>query len=113
MGNITETSVFEKLAKQQEEEMENDEMNLITSQRDLINIIENRGYSYGLRHLNIYADDFKDLSTWQEVLQCLGIEENYGVTLAIVGVKKESEEEVVVINDDGQIYNPTNIRGEE
>jgi len=93
MGNITETSVFEKLAKQQEEEMENDEMNLITSQRDLINIIENRGYSYGLRHLNIYADDFKNSSTWQEVLQCLSVDDCYGVTLAVVGIKKELENE--------------------
>ena len=93
MGNITETSVFQKLAKQQEEEMENDEMNLITSQRDLINIIENRGYSYGLRHLNIYADDFKDLSTWQEVLQCLSVDDCHGVTLAVVGIKEELENE--------------------
>mgnify|MGYP005827661297 FL=1 len=72
--------------------MENDEMNLITSQRDLINIIENRGYSYGLRHLNIYADDFKNSSTWQEVLQCLSVDDCYGVTLAVVGIKEELEE---------------------
>tara|TARA_R100000781_G_scaffold62566_1_gene39711 strand:- start:351 stop:581 length:231 start_codon:yes stop_codon:yes gene_type:complete len=69
------------------------EMDLITSHRDLMNVVENNGYEYGLHHLNIYEEDFKDSNTWKEVLQCLGTDDCYGVTLAIVGIKKELEED--------------------
>lgn len=69
------------------------EMDLITSHRDLMNVVENNGYEYGLHHLNIYEEDFKDSNTWKEVLECLVTDDCYGVTLAIVGIKKELEED--------------------
>ena len=44
------------------------------------------------RRLNLYPEDFRG-SIWKEVLQCLDIDDCFGVTLAIVGIKEEQEDE--------------------
>ena len=44
------------------------------------------------RRLNLYPEDFRG-SIWKEVLQCLGIDDCFGVTLAVMGIKEEQEEE--------------------
>ena len=44
------------------------------------------------RRLNLYPEDFRG-SIWKEVLQCLGIDECFGVTLAVFGIKEAQEEE--------------------
>ena len=44
------------------------------------------------RRLNLYPEDFRG-SIWKEVLQCLGIDDCFCVTLAVMGIKEEQEEE--------------------
>ena len=44
------------------------------------------------RSINLYPEDFRG-SIWKEVLQCLGIDDCFGVTLAVMGIKEEQEEE--------------------
>ena len=49
-------------------------------------------YNPCARRLNLYPEDFRG-SIWKEVLQCLGIDDCFGVTLAVMGIKEEQEEE--------------------
>ena len=52
--------------------------------------LEDNGYQPSNRHLNLYPEDFHSLKTWEEVLQCLGVDDCKEVTVAISGVKHES-----------------------
>ena len=54
--------------------------------------LQEQGYDPCIKHLNIYPDDFASGNVWDEVLQCLGLEQSDGVTLAVVGIKDESDE---------------------
>ena len=54
--------------------------------------LQKLGYEPCNRQLNLYPEDFKG-NIWSEVLQCLNIDDCYGVTLAVVGTKEELEGE--------------------
>ena len=51
------------------------------------------GYKPCKRHLNIYPEDFTSTKIWEEVLQCLELDDCLGVTLSINGIKIEDEDE--------------------
>jgi len=54
--------------------------------------LQKLGYEPCNRQLNLYPEDFNG-NIWNEVLQCLNIDDCYGVTLAVVGIKEELEDE--------------------
>ena len=54
--------------------------------------LQRLGYKPCNRHLNLYPEDFNG-NIWNEVLQCLNIDDCYGITLAVVGIKEELENE--------------------
>lgn len=63
-------------------------MKLINKQKTEL---QRLGYEPCDRRLNLYPEDFKS-KIWDEVLQCLNIDDCHGVTLAVVGIKEELEE---------------------
>jgi len=54
--------------------------------------LQRLGYEPCNRQLNLYTEDFKG-NIWNEILQCLNIDDCYGVTLAVVGTREELEDE--------------------
>ena len=50
------------------------------------------GYRPCKRHLNLYPEDFTSLKIWEEVLQCLELDDCSGVILSINGIKIDEEE---------------------
>ena len=54
--------------------------------------LQRLGYEPCNRQLNLYPEDFKG-NIWNEILQCLNIDDCYGVTLAVVGTREELEDE--------------------
>tara|TARA_R100001510_G_C7654538_1_gene213200 strand:- start:1674 stop:1871 length:198 start_codon:yes stop_codon:yes gene_type:complete len=52
--------------------------------------LQKHGYDPCVRHVNLYPEDFNN-KVWREVSECLGIDDCYGVTLAVVGIKEETE----------------------
>ena len=51
--------------------------------------LESQGYTPSVRHLNLYADDFRDSKTWDEVCQCVDMQGEKMMVLAIIGTKNE------------------------
>jgi hypothetical protein len=70
--------------------------------------LEKHGYEPCNRHLNIYPDDFSNLSVWDEVLQCLGLESSDGVTLAVAGIKDEREKDTAPVDENEKIIRAWN-----
>lgn len=55
--------------------------------------LKNKGYEPGVRHLNLFPEDFYKLSTWVEVRECLGIDDCDEVVISVSGVKTRGNNE--------------------
>jgi len=60
--------------------------------KEQTNELQEHGYDPCVRHVNLYPEDFEH-GIWNQVLQCLGLDNSNGVILAVMGIKQEEENE--------------------